>query len=308
MEYQWLKHLARIHMPVYLFETDTMKILYAGYSSIKKEYFIRFIMDRDYNHTFIGRKWFWEIPGLFKSSNADMIISELSWISLNFFQKRNGFILPVWANMKINIDLPLSEIIQNRKSVFTNITRRIRKHNLTYEVFNDNENFENFINKFYLPYVTSRYGEEALIEDLYTTWKAASSPFLMAIKEDGVIVAESFYKKSGDTLDFVRLGLLDGNKEYLSHGVIGALYYFRILEGQKMGCRYINPGATRPFLTDGLTINKVGLGAEFITDYSPWNEYLWLGVNHGSSVTQEFLHNHPFMHLNKDHLLVKYGT
>lgn len=308
MEYKWLKHLARIYLPVYQFETDTMKIAYAGYSSIKKMYFIRFIMNGDYRHTFLGRKWFWEIPDLVKSSDFDMVISELGRMSLNYFENCSGFILPVWINMSINIDIPLNEICQRRKSVFTNIKRRIRKYNLTYEVFNDKKSFDYFINKFYLPYATQRFGEEALIEDLNSIWKSSASPFLMAIKEDGVIVAVSFYIKSGDTLSFIRLGLLDGNEEYLNHGVVGALYYFRILEGQKMGCKSINPGATRPFLTDGLTINKIGLGAEFVSEYSQWKEYLWLGVNPSSSVAREFLHNNPFMYLSKDHLLVKYDT
>jgi hypothetical protein len=304
---QWLKHLARIYLPVYQYETDTMKIAYAGYSSIKKEYFVRFIMDRDYHHTYLGRKWFWEIPGLSKSSNFDLVISEISGISLNHFRKFNGFVLPVWINMRINIDLPLSEICQRRKSVFTNIKRRIRKHNLTYEVLTDKESFNYFIDKFYQPYAAKRFGEEAMIQDLNLIWESSASPFLMAIKEEGVIVAESFFIRSGDTLEFIRLGLLDGNEEYLNHGVVGALYYFRIIEGQKMGCRYINPGGTRPFLTDGLTINKVGLGAEFVSEHTHWDEYIWLGVNECSSATREFIRNNPFMHLNKDHMLVKYG-
>jgi hypothetical protein len=285
-----------------------MKIAYAGYSSIKKNYFIRFIMDRDYKHTYLGRKWFWEIPNLAKSSNFDLVISEISRISLNHFHKCNGFILPVWANMRINIDMPLGEIFQKRKSVFSNIQRRIRKHNLTYEVLTDKESFKYFMDKFYLPYATKRFREEALIEDLDIEWESSQSPFIMAIKEDGVIVAESFYTKSGDALNYIRLGILDGNEDYLSHGVLGALNYFRILEGQKMGCKYINPGGTRPFLSDGLTMNKIGLGAEFISEYSHWNEYIWIGMNECSSVTREFIRNNPFMHLNRDHMLVKYDT
>jgi hypothetical protein len=306
MEHKWLKSLARIFMPVYLYETDAMKVAYTGYSSIKKEYFIRFIMDKDYRHTFIGWKWFWKIPDLCKSSNFDMVISEVGQISLNRFHRCGGFILPVWADLIINIDRPLDEICQSNKSAFSNVKRRIRKYNLTYEVFTDKVSFNHFIDKFYLPYTDTRFGEEALYVDMNSIWESSASPFLMAIKEDGVIVAESFFIKSGDTLSFIRLGLLDGNTEYLNHGVVGALYYFRIIEGQKMGCKYINPGATRPFLTDGLTKNKIGFGAGFVSRYSRRHEYIWIGVNEHSSAVLEFIRNNPFMYLNKDYTLVEY--
>ncbi len=49
--------------------------------------------------------------------------------------------------------------------------------------------------------------------------------------------------------------------------MIGAIYYFGILEGQKTGCKYLNVGGTQPFLSDGLTRFKLGLGAEFILNF-----------------------------------------
>jgi len=307
MGYQWFKDLARLNLPVYKCETDSMKIAYAGYSSIKKKYFVRFMIDRDYERTYLGRKWFWQITNLSRSGKFDMVIAEVSPMSLNHYQRSVGFVLPVWANLRINVDIPLSEVFEKRKSVFSKIEKKIRKFNLTYEVLTDRESFANFMDKFYLPYASKRFGDEAMIEDLYSVWDSAASPSLMAIKEDGVIIAESFFIQSGETLNFVRLGLLDGNEEYLKHGAIGALHYFRIIEAQKMGCKYINPGGTRPFLTDGLTQNKLGLGAEFVTEHSECNEYIWIGTNQSSSATKEFLRSNPFMYLDNDLRLVRHG-
>jgi lipid II:glycine glycyltransferase (peptidoglycan interpeptide bridge formation enzyme) len=88
--------------------------------------------------------------------------------------------------------------------------------------------------------------------------------------------------------------------------VIGALYYFSILEGQKMRCRYVDLGGTRPFLTDGLTKYKLGLGAEFVPILSPLKEYIWFGVNEKSEAAMEFLSKNPFMYVNKEFRLVKY--
>jgi hypothetical protein len=209
--------------------------------------------------------------------------------------------------MRINIDRPISEIFNRNTTDFPNVIRRIRKYNLTFEIFNDRESFNYFVDNLYLPYMIKRHGDEALIEDLNNIWESSPSPFLMAIREDGIIVAESIMRKSGDILYFRQLGLLDGNEEYLRHGVIGALYYFGILEGQKMECRYFDVGGTRPFLTDGLTKYKMGLGAEFVSDYSSRKEYLWFGVKEQSAEANKFMKNNPFLYLNKDYGLNKYS-
>jgi hypothetical protein len=301
-----LKHLARLCMPVYQFESETTRIVYAGYSSIKKNYYARLFLGCSYDTLFLGWRWFWRIPDLIRSRNLDISVSEISRISFNHFQKRHGYILPEWALMRINIDRPMSEICQRRVSDFSDITRKIRKYNLSYDILTDKESFNYFNNKIYLPYITKRHGNEALIEDLNKIWNSSLSPFLIAIKEDGIIAGASLIRKSGDIFYLMRLGLVEGNKDYRRHGVIGALYYFGILEARKMGCRIFDVGGSHPFLTDRLTEYKMGLGAEFVSDYSSWKEYLWLGINEHSSFAKEFIHCNPFVYLNKDKKMVRH--
>jgi hypothetical protein len=300
MQFNWYKDLARLYLPIYQFESDTTKIAYAGYSSIKKNYYVRLLLAGKNNQTFIGRRWFWQIPALIRSNNLDMIISEISPLVMNRFHKLNGFVVPEWIRMKINIDRPLSEIIKKSASDFRDVMRKIRNHNMTYEILTDKESYKYFNDKLYLPYITSRHGEEAWIEDLNIIWKSTPSPVLMAIKENDIMVGGAIIRKSDESLELLRLGLLDGNHEYRRHGVIGAIYYFGILEGQKMGCQYLDVGGTRPFLTDGLTRFKLGLGADFISNLPPKAAYLWLGVNENSVSTEEFFNRNPVVHINKD--------
>lgn len=301
-----LRNIARLYLPVYLYQYDSMKIIYAGYSQIKKSYFTRVLLGNTSHSTFLGRYWFSKIPDLIYSLNADIIVSEISRINLTHFQNYSGYVLPVWATTRINIERSINEICHRSVSDFSDVMRRVRKYNLTYEICTDEGNFNYFKDRIYLPYITQRYEEEAFIENLSVIWKSSPPPFLMAIKEDGKTVGGLLARKSGDHYYLMRLGLLDGNDEYRRHGVIGAMYYFSILEGQKMGCRYVDLGGTRPFLTDGLTKFKIGLGAEFVQNLSPLNEYLWIGVNRYSSTAREYFDNHPFMYANKEFMLVRY--
>jgi hypothetical protein len=305
MEIDWLKNLARLYLPVYQIESDSTRIAYAGYSLIKKNYYVHLMLDGNNHSTFLGRRWFWQLTDLIKSYNLDMVISEISPIVLRHFQKSYGYIVPGWAMMRINIDRSMSEICHRSVSDFSDVKRKIRKYNLTYEMLTKNESICYFYDKFYLPYITKRHGEEAWIEDLKIIENLSQSPLLIAIKENGAIVGMGLINESEGTLYLMRLGLLDGNDEYRHHGVIGAIYYFSIIEGKNMGCRYLDIGGTRPFLTDGLTRFKIGLGAEFVQNLTPEKEYLWLGINEHSIVAKEFKRMNPFMHVKADFSLVR---
>jgi hypothetical protein len=130
----------------------------------------------------------------------------------------------------------------------------------------------------------------------------------MCIKENGMTVGMSLFSTSGEQLFLLRVGLLTGNNEYRQHGVLGASYYFSIIEGQKMGCKIIDLGGSRPFLTDGVTCFKVGLGAEFESNSSNQDELIWFSINKDSAAATEFIKNNPFMFLTKNFKLVCYES
>jgi hypothetical protein len=302
---EWFRHLARVFMPVYQFESDKLKIIYAGYSPIKKSYYARLLLNKDYNQTFLGRYLYTDIPNLINRQNIDMAVTEISRVTFNHFRNCNGYILPVWATMRINIDRPESDIFNKSKTDFRDVIRRIRKYDLTYEISTDKKMFDFFNEKFYLPYMKNRHRDEAFIEDLDTMWKSYEHPRIMVVKEKGNIAGMTFMRVTEKILYLKRTGLIDGNEDYLSHGVIGAAYYFGILEGLKMGCKYVDLGGSRPFLNDGLTRHKKGIGGEFEVNLDPSKEYLWFGVNEKSPAAKEYLSRNPFMHLTKDFKLVR---
>lgn len=305
MKTVWGKRLARLYLPVYRFESESMKIAYAGYSSVKKNYFTRFILETINSQDYSGRKGFWRLPEIIRNENYDFVVAEISPITFSYFQNFNGYMLPEWIKMYIKIDRPVCEIISRRISDFPDVIRKIRKYDLTPEILKDQASFTDFNYRFYQPYMSKRHGEEAWIEDLNSIWKSTAEPFIVAIKEKNNIVGMSLVFKSGDTFSLSRLGLLEGKDVYRRHGVIGALYYFAMLEAKKMGCRYFDLGGTRPFLSDGLTKFKKGLGAEFNTYDGVRNEvYLWLGINEKSEKAKEFLRKNPFIHITNDYKVV----
>ena len=303
-----LKNLARLILPVYKIEFDGMCIIYAGYSSLKKHYFAGLMIGKDYNSSYIGRMWYRRIPGLIIRNHYDIVICEISQFAIEYFKSLYGYIIAEWTTMRINIDRPLKEICHIKVSNFSDVLRRIRKYNMSYEVQSDKASFRYFYEKMYLPYISKRYGKEAWIEKMNEIMSLSPSLALITVKEEGIAVGASAFSISDGSIYLHRLGLLNGNDELRHHGVIGAIYYFAIVEGQKAGCKYLNVGGTRPFLKDGLTKFKLSLGAEFVTEYSPVKEFLWLGINDKSENARRFLENNQFVHVDKDFRLVRSST
>jgi hypothetical protein len=304
---EWLRKMARIYLPVYKFQSDDLKFIYAGYSPIKKSYYARLFLGKEYEQKYLGRYWYSTVPGLTRTKDIDLIITEISTVTYNYFRDSKGFILPVWTPMRIKIVHDIDVFFKGSDN-FLAIIRRIKKYNLTCETLTDYDSFRVFNDRYYQPYMANRHGEEAFVEDLEEMWKTASQPMILAVKEGDVIAGMALIKKSGNLLLFLRLGLIDGNEEYLKHGVIGAFYYFGMKEAQRLGCSHVDLGGTRPFLTDGLTRYKSSLGGEFIMDLSPTKEYLWFGVNEHSESARNFLSHNPFMFVNNEFKLEKHGS
>jgi len=77
------------------------------------------LLGRNSSHTFLGRRFFWEIPKLITSLKIDIVIGEISRITIDYFQKYPGYILPEFAFMRINIDRPLSELTKRSVSDYS---------------------------------------------------------------------------------------------------------------------------------------------------------------------------------------------
>lgn len=299
---QYLKHLARLNLPVYIFEKDGLRVAYAGYSTVKKNYSGRFPFgNQPAQAVFGGRKWFWQVRNL---HDVDIVFAEISLASMNFF-RRSGFVMPEWVTMHINTTPPMTELRQPSVSSFADIERLIRKHDLSCETSSELKDVHQFYEEMYLPFTANRHRDEALIEPLGSIFDPSKASFILFIKEKDRRVAAGLIEQHEDFVHLKRLGVTGGNETPMRHGAVGAIYYFLYLEAQRLGCRYMDIGGSRPFVTDGLTRYKLSLNAAFHSDHSTWREYLWLGLNPASAKAQAFMRDNPFVYLDAQNRFVR---
>jgi len=155
----------------------TLGILYAG-SKENKNYIANLAFASPYEENYIGSRWIWSVREKIKEEkyNGHLIVIELS-IYFRFFIKKNKkwFYIPCWISGETDISKDIASLIANNS--VKNDIRKIRKNNLSFEVTNEVSRLHDFYYNMYLPYITKRHGNSALIENYHLFYKRHNKLF-----------------------------------------------------------------------------------------------------------------------------------
>jgi len=291
-----LKDVAHIYLPIYRFSELGKTVLYAGYSEEQKNYFgLLPFKSNSVLQTYLGMKYFKDIPHYIES-HADIGFAETGNFSERYFSAQNGFMLPEWAQMYLDIPQSLESLCRGRKTTFHEIRRLIGKYNLTYKINNGRNTFQHFYRSMYLPYLKKRHDQEACIQGESEIVRFYHEASLLSVYESDCLVSAVIFWVKNNCLYMHRLGVVNGDMSHVKHGAIGALYYFSVTEAIKMNCTQLDIGGTRPFIHNGVTHFKLGLSARFYTIKNPLIPQIWLGIKSNSEIAYEFLEQNPFVY------------
>jgi len=205
------------------------------------------------------------------------------------------FALPVWIGWKADISGEISAIVKRDRSLQSDI-RRIRKNKLTFEVTNDETDFEAFYQKMYIPYITSVHGDQASL----TTYDDMKNHFaecdLIIVKKDKEKMGGMLIRYENEMPRLWSIGVTNARVDYLRAGVIGALYYFSVIHLKEKGYDTVHFGATRAFLNDGVLRYKKKWGVQIA---NPPKQIFFLRVESVSPKIKAFFLNNPFMHMKE---------
>ncbi len=308
-----LKALIRFWLPVYvLTEADSPakkppKLIYAGYSSAQRKYMAQRLFGRKtYTCRLSGVDFFWHLKSRRRRLNlkADVLIAEASFLTIGFFLKSEGYVMPELIDMKIDIRQPMEVMKRRKGSDFSDVERLIRKYHWNYSVTREAKAYHDFFFNMHLPYIKLRYPGRAIIPTFRQFQESCRSSFLIHVHRDDSPLAGIVVVIDQGHPSLHRLGIRGGNTDYLKQGVIGAMYYFAILESQKMGYGELWLGGTYPFLSDGLTKYKMRLNGEFILNDDRDRNHLWVFSGNSESA-RNFFRQNPFICVGRDGKLRK---
>ena len=308
-----MKALVRLWLPVFILrETESLEdkpfvLAYAGYSSPQRKYMAQRLFGRKaFKTKYLKTRFFWQLMSRRRRMNlkADVLIAEVSFLTIGFFLKREGYVIPEFVDMKIHIRDPIAILKKRMGSDFSDVERLIRKYHWKYSVTRDMKAYHDFFFEMHLPYIKLRYPERAIIPTYHQFQEACRSAFLLHLHRDDSPVAGILVVLDKDRIALNRLGIKGANIDYLKQGAIGAMYYFSILECQKMGYNELWLGGTYPFLNDGLTKYKIRMNGEFILNYEKSRNHLWI-LSSDSESARQFFGRNPFVCVGRDRKLRK---
>lgn len=171
-----------------------------------------------------------------------------------------------YVRQVIEIDRPWENIIgdfnrERRRSIKTIFP----KNGLSFRVSSDEKDLKLFYYDMFLPHI-KKHGKLAEIdtyEDMADFFRDGLLLFVTMNRKD---VAGGLSLIKDGILTFRRMGVLNGDDEYISCGAQSALYYYHIFYAKEMNLTMVDTMKSRPFLNDGVFWTKKSWGAKVLPD------------------------------------------
>jgi hypothetical protein len=297
-----------IQFNVYIFwgkgkntEAD-IKVLYITSCKVAP-YFISRLFEFTPELTFKKKVFLWKLKCTIEeqSKNIDIVMIDMHKFIKYFFKLEKAFLIPVWIKQVLDINKPLDEIINGfRKNTKLTDLRRIRKSGYSYDIFSDLDSLKLFYEKMHMPYIKSRYTDQAEIDDFDVVKKKFKNGELLFIKSNGEYVAAVLCVKKQGCYYWDRIGILNGDEEILKKGALAALLYFAIIRAKNENMKTIDFGNSRPFLSNGVLHYKRKWGSQVCQDKNI-KRLIYLLVNKSKNIAPIFTEQ-PFLFVEKDKL------
>lgn len=242
--------------------------------------------------TYLGRGWLWNAFKALPAGAAEcsIVVAEVHERHLKWVGKNAGIVIPAW--IRGHVPLPRSPAVMKNLNV-KRIFRRVRQHDLSYEITRDPRRFDDFFYKMYIPYSKARFGERAFVYSIDKVREMfGRGELLMVSKGDECVVGQLLVYEKDDSAVMPFQGVLDGNREYVTAGAVEAAYEFTLEHLEKNGYRSVSFGQTQAFLNDGILQFKRRYG--HIVSSAIEHKYV-ARVMSDTPVARAFLKSNPFI-------------
>ena len=281
---------------------ESIKVLFIGKNEIDKNYFCNLIFNENCDDIYLGRVGIWRLLFYYLGckKNYDLIIVRSRMKLCNLFKSKRNFVVPAWVDCEIDLRGDRGSLSMSKKRLKNNL-RKIKRGNFRYATTKDPVDFHFFYYKMHLPYISKRHTDAAFKMSYKEMKESFENGELLQIKEGQRIVAGVIidYKMMNGVPRITKLGVLEGDFEYVKRGALIALYYYTIRYLKERNFEKFSLGSTRPFFSDGVLQHKLNWGAKIVCESS--NAFL-LSLLSKNKCLNSFLSSNPFILRNRNSL------
>ncbi|MDO8684041.1 MAG: hypothetical protein Q7N50_11230 [Armatimonadota bacterium] len=235
-------------------------------------------------------------------SEADVVVVGANCLLFRRYKDRGFYLVPKWVRLFLPVqEEPYARLYahgrQTRK-YFKWMLKKVNDAGFQCEITNDVSWFDRFYFDMYLPYAFNRYGELAIVHSYQKVRKAFLKGSGVVAMKDGKPVAGSIIFREGNTMRIPHAGVVEGGLESVKEGAAFALDYYVAQMAHSSGCKAIDFGHSRPFLSDGALRYKLNWRMDVVDDADAVS-FLAIAAPRRTEQAAKFLSANMFYHLNK---------
>lgn len=225
----------------------------------------------------LKRVFLWQIPKLLPEflSETDLVIANVNrHIQWHPKQVNYFFRTPPWIRMALRVDRPMDEILADMGRGRRSSLAKMQQEGFTYEFSRNLADLELFYHKMYVPYISSRHEDRAIIEPFETKQAMFQRGGLLLTLYQAQPVAGLLGETIGRTYIAGSLGIHEDYFELFEKGVVLAAYWSCIEWAQRNHLQYVDYGLTRAQLFDNVFWGKLLWGMKvqpnLLDDHTHW--------------------------------------
>jgi hypothetical protein len=194
--------------------------------------------------------------------DRDLSIADCPRVERDFFARRPALNVPHWLRQRAALGADWKETLARISTPLRKrLARMLGQHAYTARIECGPAAARAFYERLYLPFVTERFGPDAIVPDERSFLRQAESSGILQLRIADEIVAAVLVKQRGETFYIGKSAVsVEHDTPYRSD----LLDYFCFLLAQLCGCRWLDFGSSRPHVEDGVFLNKAKWRPELV--------------------------------------------
>jgi hypothetical protein len=186
---------------------------------------------------------------------GDVVVGRLVAPVARALARRNALCAPLLVQAKLSLPLSDEKKARIHKTQRDNI-RKIRKNGLRYEISTRAQDFDEFVDAYYRPFVLQRFKERAGVMSRRVMRHHFRRGAIMWIEKDGERVAGELFVDRAPVVRSIVAATKQGREEHVRAGALSATYLFMSQWAGENGYATLDWGGCDPSLASGVLMTK----------------------------------------------------
>lgn len=239
-------------------------------------------------------------------ADADVVIVGANNLLLKRYQAHEFRIIPKWVRLLLPVEedpcVRYESFTRPYRRYFKKMIDRSKEAGIECEFVTGDEWFLRFYSDMYKPYTLSRFSSNAVVYEPHILRKCYVRGGAAIARKDGEPVAGVIAYRDGSILRAPFVGIAGGDAGLLKDGATFAVNFFLAQMAHRDGCKRMDFGLSRPFLSDGTLMYKMNWHME-VTREERVAAAFAVATPNCTQLGMKFLEAHPHFYLAADKCL-----